>query len=201
MKHYPNKVCLLCGKEFTPTSPSQKYCSECAVVHLYEVNKQWRKMHPEQMRESLRNSYYRHRKERLAECKQYRTLHPEKVRQIIKQWSALHPDKIKEYDNKWYYANRDKKLASLKQWKKQHPDETREQNRKHIHKRKRNLGFIPLNEWQEGYEAHHIDLKHIIYMPKEIHKSIYHNLIKGTNMHIINALAIEYLGGGYYEVG
>ena len=59
-------------------------------------------------------------------------------------------------------------------------------------KRKRNLGFEPLNEPQEGFVAHHINLKKVIYIPKELHQSISHNVFTGKNMHIINALAMDY---------
>lgn len=54
------------------------------------------------------------------------------------------------------------------------------------------LGFEPINEWFEGSEAHHIDHDLVIFISKEIHRSMYHNLKTGQNMKQINNLAFEF---------
>lgn len=59
--------------------------------------------------------------------------------------------------------------------------------------KRRTLGFVPLNQPIDGYEAHHVDKEHVIFMPKELHHSIYHNQWTGQNMDKINALAYEWL--------
>lgn len=44
--NYPPKICIVCGKEFTPNSPTQKTCSkECAKENRYYMSKkrQWKK--------------------------------------------------------------------------------------------------------------------------------------------------------------
>lgn len=57
---------------------------------------------------------------------------------------------------------------------------------KHAHKR-RDLGFIPLNEKEnENWEAHHINKEYIIYTPPDIHTSIPHNIWENINMDKIN---------------
>lgn len=60
-------------------------------------------------------------------------------------------------------------------------------------KRKWNLGFEPLNSWFPGSEGHHVDMVRVIYIPKKLHRSIYHNLNTGKGMEEINKLAFEFL--------
>ena len=62
-------------------------------------------------------------------------------------------------------------------------------------KKHKEFGFIPLNERFIGCEAHHIDKEFVIYIPKEMHKSIWHSVIKDINMDKINNLAIDYCYG------
>lgn len=52
---------------------------------------------------------------------------------------------------------------------------------------------IELNSFFPGSEGHHIDETHVIYIPKELHRSIRHDLWNGINMETINLLAKEYL--------
>lgn len=42
-------------------------------------------------------------------------------------------------------------------------------------------------------EKHHVDTNHVVYIPKELHRSIKHDLITGLNMDKINALAFQFL--------
>ena len=62
------------------------------------------------------------------------------------------------------------------------------------HKRRRYLGHIPLNNPFHGCNGHHISRNYVIYIPAELHKSIWHSLTKNINMTEINKLAIEFLG-------
>ncbi|MCX6262621.1 MAG: hypothetical protein NTY95_17615 [Bacteroidia bacterium] len=101
----------------------------------------------------------------------------------MKQWAKEHP----EYK---------------KQWKLDNPEKWKEMQKRAKFKREHNLGFVPLNEHFESADAHHIDTKHIIYMPKELHRSISHNVFTGKNMAEINAVAFNYLkdGESYQDV-
>ncbi len=59
----------------------------------------------------------------------------------------------------------------------------------------RNLGFIPLNEWESnnnGFEGHHLDKEHVLYIPKELHGSVRHNVHDGYNMNEINIKVIDW---------
>jgi hypothetical protein len=60
-------------------------------------------------------------------------------------------------------------------------------------KREHNFGFVPLNEYFEGADAHHLDKVYVIYMDKEVHRSIKHSVLKNQNMNEINAIAFNYI--------
>ena len=50
-----------------------------------------------------------------------------------------------------------------------------------------------MNDWFPGSEAHHINKNEVIYMPEELHRSVYHELSSGIEMEEINRLAFEFL--------
>jgi hypothetical protein len=106
-----------------------------------------------------------------------------------KQWYKANPKRVQKY-NKQYYLEHSE---CMKQWREDYPERAREIERKHFNKRNRNLSYIPLNEWKEGNEFHHINKIYGIYMPKEEHTSISHNVFTGKGMDEMNALAFNYL--------
>lgn len=68
-----------------------------------------------------------------------------------------------------------------------------ESSRRHLMKR-RGLGFNPLNSWFPGCEGHHLQNKtDVIYMPKILHRSIYHRQSDGRGMVEMDALAGAFL--------
>ncbi len=54
---------------------------------------------------------------------------------------------------------------------------------------------IQLNQRFKGSEGHHIMNSVVIFMPKDLHKSICHSFKSGKNMNKINELALQYLEG------
>ena len=54
---------------------------------------------------------------------------------------------------------------------------------------------IKLNKRFEGSEMHHIMSSVVIYVPKDIHRNIPHNMKNGKNIDLINMLALKYLIG------
>lgn len=65
---------------------------------------------------------------------------------------------------------------------------------------RRTLGFVPMNTYFEGSEGHHLNQSDVIYIPKEMHRSIAHNVWTGKNMECINALATSWLTEGTFDV-
>ena len=61
--------------------------------------------------------------------------------------------------------------------------------------KRRQLDFIELNDHFDGAEAHHIDKEFVLYISKELHCSIWHNVWTGQGMKEINEKAIEWAYG------
>lgn len=59
--------------------------------------------------------------------------------------------------------------------------------------KRRALGFVPLNKPFVACEGHHVDNEQVIYMPKELHRSIYHRQTDGRGMGQMNAIAYNFL--------
>ena len=71
----------------------------------------------------------------------------------------------------------------------------RNEARKRREEKRRGFGFIPLNDKFPGTEAHHLDKELVLYIPKELHQSVWHNMFTGQGMEEINNLACEYVYG------
>lgn len=66
-------------------------------------------------------------------------------------------------------------------------------NKAKVHAKRRALGFVPLNSFFAGSEAHHINQSDVIYIPKAMHKSVSHSQWTGRGMAEMNALAGAFL--------
>jgi len=61
------------------------------------------------------------------------------------------------------------------------------------HAKRKQFGFIPLNDCSiDGWVGHHLDLNYVIFIPEELHKSVFHSIIKNINMDIINDKVYEW---------
>ncbi len=58
---------------------------------------------------------------------------------------------------------------------------------------RRELGFIPLNEYFEGSHGHHINDEEVIYIPEELHRAYPHNHKIKSTMIRINIAAMLWL--------
>jgi len=56
------------------------------------------------------------------------------------------------------------------------------------HNKRRKLGYENINEPFEGSQGHHIDKEHVVFIPKWLHKTIWHSLNKPESMEKINNL-------------
>lgn len=104
----------------------------------------------------------------VALCRQAQNIDPE-----LDAFLHNHPEKGARLDHASYWTN--------SEW-------TRREN-----VRRSTLGFKPLNSPFAGCEAHHINKQDVIYIPKAMHRSIYHNQWTGKGMDKINALAGAFL--------
>jgi hypothetical protein len=114
-----------------------------------------------------------HKIEEAASHQIYWVSHLERGRTTSKQWKMTHPEEVREYRRDWY---------------RNHPEKAREMKAK-----RRLLGFNQLNSWFLGCEGHHINPQDVIYMPRKLHRSVYHNQYTGKGMTAMNALAGQFL--------
>jgi hypothetical protein len=125
----------------------------------------------------------------------------EKRKAYLQQYVKDHKEQRKQYYQQWLQTPAGKqsqaKYDKSEKGKKRHNryNQTLIGKQANIKKsfKRRDLGFIPLNDYFEGAEGHHISQNFVIYIPQEIHQSIAHNIWSGRNMDAINKLAMEWL--------
>lgn len=149
-------------------------------------------------RKEYDKQYYIDNKERITQYWQNHREHKKEYdkqyefnnRKERKQYRADNKEKIAKKNRKYYLENREQIKKVMRRYfqSKSYKLFQRKRNFK-----RRNLGFYALNKYFRGLEAHHISQNFVIYMPKELHQSIPHNIWTGKNMEQINKLAIEFL--------
>lgn len=180
IRNFKAKICTVCGEVFIPNSSKQKYCSKCKIVIKRERDKQWM------------NQHYIKRQKRILICERCDELFVAKSssqKYCEKCSFIVNLNRNRRYDKKRYERHNE----WHKQWKEGNHERWLELQKANIAKRKRNLGFEPLNEYFEGAEAHHINKEEIIYIPRELHKSTSHRQGDWDSMLAMNKLAFQYL--------
>ena len=169
---------------------------------IREQGKQYDQEHPErQIKYRLKN------KEKIREKKRQRYQeNKEAMKNTQKVWYGNNSEYAKERRKQnyrvneeiekekrmiYYYANHEEELNRAKNYRKT-PAGKIAMNRC-THKRRRELGFEPLNTPFEGSHGHHLDKTNVIYIPKELNISIPHDVHTGKNMNIINLRAWDYM--------
>lgn len=166
--------------------------------------------------------YYQKNKERIAKrdvknkkkiakrkAKYYKEKYPENRETITKRRRELYIENktnILEQRAKYYRENREAILKQNAKYLQENKEKIKAQRVKYRKspsckmlrakyqlKRKRRLGFIPLNEYFEGSNGHHINSNIVICIPAEMHQSVCHRLTSGQGMQKINALSFSFL--------
>lgn len=89
----------------------------------------------------------------------------------------------------------------VEEWKKANPAKVAEFiNKLKFKKRPGRITTHSINTRFEGSSAHHMEKYIVIYLPDTLHKSVRHDLEKGTNMLKINDLAMAWFEGLIEEV-
>jgi len=150
-------------------------------------NKQYRIHHKAERKEYDKNRY-QNSEEYREYLKNYTQTHRKQAINRAKKWYLEHPEKVKARVSKWQKEHPEQRKKIRKKWRMMHPEQEKE-----LKAKRRKLGFIELNYFFEGSEPHHIDKIHVIYIPYDLHHSIYHEVWTGRGMKEINARALEYL--------
>ena len=162
-----------------------------------EQKQEYQQANKEKIRKRRRERYQMNKDKEKAYYQAYYQVNKERYRKQHQEWYQIHKEELRKRAQEYRRMYKERCTESAKHWRKNNPGKAREVWGKHQNKRKRNLGFNPLNEWFVGSEAHHINFNDIIYIPKELHKSIHHNVWTGKNMEKINCLAYQFLFGNY----
>jgi len=120
-----------------------------------------------------------------------------KGKKTFQTFNKIHPNYKRKYMKKYRKTKKGKetcKKINLKyKQSKKGKIAYRKGYRKSQAKRCRNLGYNPINKPFENSEGHHINKNDVIYIPKELHRFIRHNLFSDKNMIEINSLAFTWL--------
>ena len=109
---------------------------------------------------------------------------------IKKEYYINNKEYINARNRKNYLNNRNKTLK----WH-QINNKTihrKEQLSKYYNKRKRRYGFNLINKWFLNSEGHHINEEDVLYIPTELHRSIWHRQDDSILMYKINKIAFEW---------
>lgn len=177
---YKTKVCQRCEKEYPPTNNFQKWCAECRPEVEREQQKNWNVAHPLYHQEWRGANSGRVR----ANQKSFRLVNPEYQKEAY--WTD--PERARARVRAWYAAH----PGANKVWVAAHPEKVSLTGKKNKAKR-RSMGWNPLNTPFKGSDGHHINENDVIYIPKTLHQSVWHNHWTGQGMEQINVLALDWL--------
>jgi hypothetical protein len=186
--------CIKCGIELNSENwyvsfikHNKKMCKEC---HLEYTKKYY--MNNREQKNSYSKSWYVENKEEISKNnKEDYNNNIEKYRLKNRLSYLKHRNDRLEYQKKYYEdeIHREENRETMKHNYIEH----KERYKANRDKRERELEFIPLNKPFEKCHGHHIDKKYVIYIPMNIHRSIYHNVFTGEGMGKINLIALRWL--------
>lgn len=144
-------------------------------------------------------------------AKKRREENSEKIKIQRARRYTKNPEKYKIQKAKSYIKNREKhKIKNATDYAK-NPEKYRIKNaaylktsngkiasKKHTHKRNRELDFQPLNIYFENSDAHHLDPKNVIFIPKKLHESNRHRQNNNESMKTINIKAWDFMESQVY---
>ena len=183
----------------------KEYMKQYDLAHS-EERKEYYLNNLEERKECSRNYYQENKEERKeynkehaevikVKMKQYKSEHAETIKEYMEDWHRENKERIKEYSRNYYQENVEAIKLTLAEYLKTEKGKAIKRKidaRAHA-KRKRGLGFYPINEQFPDSHAHHFNKEGIIYIPAVLHRSVKHNVFSGEGMQEINRFAFEWL--------
>lgn len=164
---------------------------------IKETKKRWGLLNPEKVNASSKKYRVAHLEKCRERNKKYSATHRKQMNAADKKWRVAHPEQASAYNKKHhrerYLANRENVLKKVKQYNQSIKGKL---IKKKINAKRKQMGFITLNQYFIGSNGHHIDKEQVIFIPAELHKSIRHSVSKNRNMEKINEAAFGFLNGG-----
>jgi len=144
------------------------------------------------MGKEYHRKYYLEHKEQFRQTKiRYIQNHRSEFNERKKTWRQNHKLKIQKSNAKYYQKNKGRVRSYMKKyWQ---TERGRNNANKHKAQRRKNLGFDPINKWFPGSHGHHINKTQVVYIPKELHTSVWHRQKCPKTMSVINAKVVLWL--------
>lgn len=177
------------GKDKTRSDGYKHWCKDCEKI--------WRTEKRDQHVKYCKEYYYANHERMLESKKEDRLNNIKKYKKKDKNYYINNLSLKKERDRLYRINHKDVIKARVKKYRES--GYLRVLYRKYEHER-RSLGFSPINEYFHGSHFHHFiytatglrDTDLGVYIPKELHRSIWHNGNTGKGMKEINRCAIEW---------
>lgn len=175
---------------------------------IKEYNKNHYKENKEKIKERVGAYNEKHREEKNEYSKNYYEENKEEIKKRFKRYNEEHKNEKKEYNKtylkKGFYLgafgeegfslelfqeiNKIGKVLGIGRLSVRTPKENK------ISRQRFKLKDVTaLNEYFEGSELHHLTKDVVAFIPKELHRSIWHNLKTGKNMDLINRAALKFV--------
>lgn len=198
----PTKQCTVCkeiksldkfNKDSTRKDGHSYICKECNSKR----GKKYYMSNLDDVRKKHNEYYIETKDARSLKYKEYRESHKEERKKYLIEYQMNNKHKIAMKNRRLYIRKRDEYLERCRDYR--HSDLGKLTNTRAKSKR-RNLGFNPINERFEGAHYHHLrydangnaDADIGIYIPENLHRSVWHNGNTGQGMEEMNKLAIEW---------
>lgn len=128
--------------------------------------------------------------------KQYQLKNKNKIKKYKKNYRQENKTYFKNYGLKYYKENKEHIIKSVKKWRENNPQKVRLIDHKR-YKNRFSWGIpIPINDYFENSHLHHLhenkDYQTCIFIPAELHKSIWHSHKDSKSMNKINKAALEW---------
>ena len=180
-----------------------------------DAQRRYYREHAEEVKRKRRDCYQKNHDKELQYAEEYKNKNSDKVKEATRKWKLNNPEKYKvserisnqkKYErhgtkikqNVKEYAHKNKPIVAERRRKYRQTEHGKTMIRKDIHKRRRELGYAPLNPRFKGCAAHHIDKETVIHIPKELHEAIPHSQNNTESMRNINILAFAFLESSSY---
>lgn len=138
--------------------------------------------------------YHKTNKDKIAASKIiYYQVNKDRIAVVVGIYRNANRDKICKRKSIYNKANKSKVTV----YRKTEKGKITIKRRKY--KRKRGLGFIPLNLSFTGSHGHHITKNIAIFIPSFLHGAYRHNIWTGKNMKEINEVTMNWLLGGWHD--
>ena len=157
--------------------------------------------HSNQLKVASKKYYESHKEQRKVSDSIYYQSHKEQINKRSRKWAESNLEKARKAIKKFCSTYPERNRASCLRWRLKHPNYSKKWRQtlegknsiRRMDARRRNFGFIPLNDSFPGAEGHHINLNYVIYIPKKLHRSVWHSITSGQGMKEINKKAFEFL--------